>query len=178
MTPEWKEAFRHAGAEADRLGLEMAMAASGGWSETAGPWVKTREAMKKVVWSEIQVQGPKNSPSFAASANHNGRFRILPCPDFQFPSNDDLPGARPQPEASARASDPTFYADTFVLAYRLPDSETPLFGWRMRQSVGEFFRALHWISLQTTFFHRFFGFSPKGGCLAPATGSCPSHLSL
>ena len=37
MTPEWKEAFRHAGAEADRLGLEMAMAASGGWSETAGP---------------------------------------------------------------------------------------------------------------------------------------------
>ena len=34
MTPEWKDAFRHAGAEADRLGLEMAMAASGGWSET------------------------------------------------------------------------------------------------------------------------------------------------
>src|SRR5689334_3344144 len=32
MTPEWKEAFRHAAAEADRLGLEMSMAASGGWS--------------------------------------------------------------------------------------------------------------------------------------------------
>jgi len=30
MTPEWKDAFHFAGAEADRLGLEMAMAASGG----------------------------------------------------------------------------------------------------------------------------------------------------
>ena len=30
MTPDWKDAFRHAAAEADRLGLEMSMAASGG----------------------------------------------------------------------------------------------------------------------------------------------------
>src|SRR5271157_408712 len=35
MTPDWKDALHHAGAEADRLGLEMSMAASGGWSETA-----------------------------------------------------------------------------------------------------------------------------------------------
>src|SRR6266566_2024809 len=59
MTPDWKEAFRHAAAEADRLGLEMSMAASGGWSETAGPWVKHEEAMKKVVWSETHTEGPK-----------------------------------------------------------------------------------------------------------------------
>ena len=128
MTPEWKEAFRHAGAEADRLGLEMAMAASGGWSETAGPWVKPEEAMKKVVWSEIQVQGPKK---FAHALPHpptnNGRFQNLPLPpDFQFPSNDDLPGARPQPKLPPEPPDPTFYADTFVLAYRLPDSEVSM----------------------------------------------------
>jgi hypothetical protein len=34
MTPEWRDAFHHAGAEGERLGLEMSMAASGGWSET------------------------------------------------------------------------------------------------------------------------------------------------
>src|SRR4051812_19044133 len=34
MTPAWKAAFRHAASEANRLGLEMTMAASGGWSET------------------------------------------------------------------------------------------------------------------------------------------------
>src|SRR5437879_11378105 len=128
MTPDWTAAFRHAGAEADRLGLEMTMAASGGWSETAGPWVKPEEAMKKVVWSETQVQGPKK---FAGALSHppsnNGRFQNLPLPpDFQFPSNDDLPGAKPQPKLPPEPPDPTFYADTFVLAYRLPDSEVSI----------------------------------------------------
>src|ERR1035437_2352262 len=34
MTPEWKDALHQAADEARRLGLEMSMAASGGWSET------------------------------------------------------------------------------------------------------------------------------------------------
>jgi hypothetical protein len=51
MTPEWKEAFRHAADESHRLGLEMDMEAAGGWSETGGPWVKPEAAMKKIVWS-------------------------------------------------------------------------------------------------------------------------------
>jgi len=125
MTPEWKEAFRHAGAEADRLGLEMSMAASGGWSETAGPWVKPQEAMKKVVWSETEVIGPKE---FAEVLPHpptaNGRFQNMPPPpDFDFPSNDDLPGAKPQPKQAPAATDPTYYADTVVLAYKVTENE-------------------------------------------------------
>ena len=39
MTPRWQDALRHAAREADRLGLEMSMAASGGWSESGGPSV-------------------------------------------------------------------------------------------------------------------------------------------
>ena len=125
MTPEWKAAFRHAGAEADRLGLEMSMAASGGWSETAGPWVKPEEAMKKVVWSEVQVQGPKK---FSGVLPHpptiNSRFQNLPlAPDFEFPSNDDVPGAKPQPHSPPAPPDPTYYADSLVLAYRVPEKE-------------------------------------------------------
>src|SRR4051794_374922 len=57
-TPQWYEAVRHAAAEADRLGLEMAIFSSPGWSETGGPWVKPAEAMKKLVWSETAVTGP------------------------------------------------------------------------------------------------------------------------
>ena len=38
MTPEWKHAFRTAAETADKLGLELAIAASPGWSETGGPW--------------------------------------------------------------------------------------------------------------------------------------------
>ena len=55
MTPEWKDAFRFAASEADRLGLELAIAASPGWSETGGPWVKPEDGLKKLVWSETEV---------------------------------------------------------------------------------------------------------------------------
>lgn len=59
MTPEWKEMLRHAAAECDRLGLEMGMHSSAGWSETGGPWVKPEHAMKKYVWSETRIDGPR-----------------------------------------------------------------------------------------------------------------------
>lgn len=59
MSPEWKDAFRFAASEADRLGLELAIAASAGWSETGGPWVKPEDGLKKVVWAETRVQGGK-----------------------------------------------------------------------------------------------------------------------
>ena len=39
MQPDWKDTFRFAVTQADRLGLEFAIAASPGWSETGGPWV-------------------------------------------------------------------------------------------------------------------------------------------
>jgi hypothetical protein len=57
MTPAWKAAFAHATATANRLGLELAIASSPGWSETGGPWVTPADAMKKLVWSEIEIPG-------------------------------------------------------------------------------------------------------------------------
>src|SRR6476661_8409003 len=51
-TAEWFDAVRFAASEADRLGLEMTIFSSAGWSETGGPWVKPSQAMKKLVWSE------------------------------------------------------------------------------------------------------------------------------
>jgi (4-O-methyl)-D-glucuronate---lignin esterase len=125
MTPDWKDAFRHAAAEADRLGLEMAMAASGGWSETAGPWVKPEEGMKKVVWSETRVEGPRKFTGVLPSPpSVNGRFQNMPIPPgFAFPTPTDLPGAKPTEKPPPPPPDPTHYADTFVLAYRLPDDE-------------------------------------------------------
>lgn len=59
MTPAWKAAFAHAATTADRLGLELAIAASPGWSETGGPWVPSADAMKKLVWSETEIVGGK-----------------------------------------------------------------------------------------------------------------------
>jgi hypothetical protein len=76
--PEWFDAVRHAASEADRLGLEMTIFSSAGWSETGGPWVKPEQAMKKLVWSELEVKGPQ---SFAGKLpqppSNNGPIRNL-----------------------------------------------------------------------------------------------------
>ena len=125
MTPEWKDAFRHAAAVADRLGLEMTMAASGGWSETGGPWVTPAQAMKKVVWSETVLSGPRQfSGALPKPPSNNGPFQGMENgPDIGFPPEKDLPGAKPLAPDRPAAPDPTFYADTKVIAVRLPDSD-------------------------------------------------------
>src|ERR1039458_5031141 len=74
-SPEWLDAVRHAASEADRLGLEMTIFSSAGWSETGGPWVKPEQAMKKLVWSETAVEGPRNFDSRLAP--HQFLHRLL-----------------------------------------------------------------------------------------------------
>ncbi len=106
-TPEWFEAVRHAASEADRLGLEMSIFSSPGWSETGGPWVKPEQAMKKLVWGETAVRGPgRFSGKLAAPPSNIGQIRNT--------------------GASYYASDSTdapYYADSAVVAYRLPAAE-------------------------------------------------------
>jgi alpha-L-rhamnosidase len=131
MTPDWKDAFRHTAAEADRLGLEMSMAASGGWSETAGPWVKPEQGMKKLVWSETRVHGPRN---FTASLAHppsiNGKFQDMPAPpSFEVPEMQVCPvrngqtsprrhRMRRHPQPKLRHSMPTPRLSPFVCPNR------------------------------------------------------------
>ncbi len=57
-SPEWYDAVRHAAAEAERLGLEMSLFSSPGWSETGGPWVTPEQGMKRLVWTETRIDGP------------------------------------------------------------------------------------------------------------------------
>jgi len=112
MTEEWKDAFRHAVQLADAKGLEFAIAASPGWSETGGPWVKPEDAMKKVVWAEADVRGGQRLKG------------ALPMPPsvtgaFQSAGFDDPLRAGPVADAM-----PRLYRDALVLAY--PFAVTPL----------------------------------------------------
>ncbi len=59
MTPKWKKAFRFAADRADAAGLELAIAASPGWSETGGPWVKPEDGIKKLSFSHVDIVGGK-----------------------------------------------------------------------------------------------------------------------
>lgn len=110
-TPEWLDAVRHAAAEADRLGLEMTIFSSAGWSETGGPWVKPEQAMKKLVWSETVLEGPR---AFAGKLpqppSNNGPVRNLA-------TGGGRAGAEPP-------RDPTHYGDSAVIAYRTPPDES------------------------------------------------------
>ncbi len=107
-SPEWLDALRHAASEAQRLGLEMTIFSSPGWSETGGPWVKPEQAMKKLVWSETIVDGARKfEGKLPQPPSNNGPIRNL-----------RTGGAR-----GNAPPDPTWYADSIVLAYRTPAAE-------------------------------------------------------
>ncbi|WP_313958584.1 glycosyl hydrolase [Novosphingobium sp. 9] len=78
MTPEWKDAFRFAVQEADRQGLEFAIASSPGWSETGGPWVAPKDGMKKLVWSSVSLaSGQRLTGALPALPGTTGPFQDL-----------------------------------------------------------------------------------------------------
>ncbi len=110
MSAEWKDAFLFTTRLADKLGLEEAVAGSPGWSESGGPWVTPAQAMKKVVWSETEiVGGAAFHGTLPQPADSSGPFQSAPFVD-------DL-------AAEGRVA-PTYYADSVVLAYRIPTAET------------------------------------------------------
>jgi hypothetical protein len=59
MSPEWRENFRHAVAEAARLDLELSVNLCSGWN-AGGPWVTRDDAIKRFVWQETVIEGPKD----------------------------------------------------------------------------------------------------------------------
>ena len=120
MTPDWKKAFRFAAAEAERNGLELAIAASPGWSETGGPWVDAKDGMKKLVWSETVVSGGQPwSGLLPAPPNTTGPFQRM---DFD-PGIAAAMGGKP-------FVPPSHYEDVAVLAVPIPagdETATPTF---------------------------------------------------
>lgn len=113
MTPEWKDAFKFTTNLAHKLGLEMAIAGSPGWSESGGPWVKPADAMKKIVWSETSVKGGQ---TFTGN---------LPKPPTTTGKFQDT-GLQPELGANHAPILPEYYQDISVIAYKLPNSEVLL----------------------------------------------------
>jgi alpha-L-rhamnosidase len=79
MTPEWIDAMRYTTDLAEQHGLEMAIAASAGWSETGGPWVQPHQAMKKLVWTETEITGGRRyTGKLARPSDISGPFQDVP----------------------------------------------------------------------------------------------------
>ena len=119
MTPEWQEAFRFTAQKAADLDLELAIAASPGWSETGGPWVKPEDGMKKLVWSETLVEGGRRfSGRLPDPPSVSGPYQSM-AKGAQFGGND-----KDRPKSTA-------YGDIGVFAYPvapalpMPDISVP-----------------------------------------------------
>lgn len=109
MTEHWQDAFSYAIDLADSLGLDVTIPSSPGFSSTGGPWVKPDEAMKKVVWREMTVEGGRKIRT------------TLPTPytttgKFQNYGMKKGPSVVDSGQISGES-----YSDIAVIAVRLPD---------------------------------------------------------
>lgn len=92
---EWRELFKHACAEASRLGLQINMNDDAGWCGSGGPWIKPEQSMQKVVWSETPFEGPGTfkgtlaTPATAAGFYRDIAVLAVPVPD------DEAKGGKP-----------------------------------------------------------------------------------
>lgn len=89
MSPQWLDLFKHAAAEADRLGMELCFHNCAGWSSSGGPWITPDHAMQTVVMSETKVKGGAsvsvNLPQPKMQANY---YRDIAVLAFPTPSNN------------------------------------------------------------------------------------------
>ena len=77
FSPAWEKAYATAFETASRLGIQIGLFNSPGWSQSGGPWVTHDKAMRRLACNETTVVGPKAGPL------------ALPVPDlFDMPSNE------------------------------------------------------------------------------------------
>ena len=116
-SPEWQRALKTAARTADELDLELTVATSAGWSAAGAPWVEAADAMKKLVWSEVVVDGGPMSLRLPDLPSVAGLFQDVPR--WGSPEND-----------------PRFSRDIGVVA--IPDTSPILVPARATASIGPF----------------------------------------
>ncbi|MCK5794514.1 MAG: hypothetical protein KAH12_07395, partial [Anaerolineales bacterium] len=58
LSEAWWDAMVHAVNEGHRLGIDIGVFNSPGWSQSGGPWIKPEMAMRYLTYSETKVSGP------------------------------------------------------------------------------------------------------------------------
>ncbi len=103
MSNEWRDLFKHAVSEAQRLGLQITLNAGPGWTGSGGPWVKPEQSMQHLVAGETVVTGPMPFDAIL----------VQPQPRKPFFGEGGIP-------ADLEKAYKEFYRDVAVLAFPTP----------------------------------------------------------
>lgn len=60
LTEPWWQLVEHAVRESGRLGVDVGLFNSPGWSQSGGPWIKPEQTMRHVVLRELRLHGPQH----------------------------------------------------------------------------------------------------------------------
>lgn len=99
MFDEWKGLFKHAVNEARRLGIQINMFNSDGWTD-GGPWITPEYSMQMLTSSELQVEGPRafsgNLPQPLTMLDYyrDVAIFVFPTPPHEGPSMLDASARR------------------------------------------------------------------------------------
>jgi hypothetical protein len=100
MSPEWREDFKFAVQEANRLGLTLCVENCAGWSSSGGPWNTVTNAMQCLTSSETNAQGPAVYDAVLPQPPEKlGFYRDIAVLAFKTPPAppDDVPAAATTP---------------------------------------------------------------------------------
>ena len=131
FSDEWRELYKHALREAERLGLEMSLNIQSGWN-LGGPTVPAEDAPKKLVWSELRVTGPARIERALPEPRHAPEFyrdvAVIAYPLKPDPAPKKIAVA--VSSSSARPDQPASYAcdgtpDTFWVSRGAEAGEGP-----------------------------------------------------
>ena len=78
LGPSWRENFRYLVQEADRLGFDFNANVANGFG-TGGPWATPEMAAKKLVYTEMQVDGPEKAKVVLPIPELIGGYYHLVC---------------------------------------------------------------------------------------------------
>ena len=106
MSPEWREDFKFAVSEANRLGLELCVENCAGWSSSGGPWNTVTNAMQRVTTSEVRVTGPANfNAALPQPLTKLDFYRDIAVLAFPVPADENVRMKDFSPVASASGSE-------------------------------------------------------------------------
>jgi hypothetical protein len=86
LSEDWWKLTEHAIREGKRLGVDIGIFNSPGWSQSGGPWVKSTQAMRYFVNSEVTVQGGQSIVRKLAAVDSLQDVAVIA---FKKPLDDD-----------------------------------------------------------------------------------------